>query len=572
MAVLPESLARAGRDATGSFLAEVPPHLIAEKDPDLFLKPGEFPRGDFLRVRSNRFIELLQLELLWEVSVDGTQEQMTQTSAEQPRATESDLQVVETHVSRLFFVEERVYKSKKPVVNAFLDYSTAEKRQVACCREVELNSRLAPDSYLGVLDLSLNGSEVDHVVVMERHPSASRLSARLDDPGVAADLQEVARKILVLHQSSPRSDEIDNAASPRAVNRLLIEGFEQLRQFSTSVLDRIELNWVEFLALHYLEGRRVLFDERVAQGHARDGHGDLQADDIFCLEDGPRILDCLEFDDQLRYSDELSDVAFLAMDLERLGHANLALTFLGFYQDLGARSWPKSLEHFYIAYRALIRSKVACMRFHQGEDTAAARAQGLLMLAADHLDAASVRLVLVGGLPGTGKTSIASKIAAETGSELLSSDRIRDELFPRSSSSGSTSFGHGRYSQDRVRAVYTEMLRRAELMLAGGQHVVLDASWSSESDRKAAESLAVDYCSFFTELRCVCPTEIAHQRIEHRAEEGVDASEATAEIADGLAAHADLWPTSTLIDTHTFSQSEAAAQAVQAVTNRLKDS
>ena len=495
---------------------------------------------------------------------------MTQASTDSHHGSESDVRVIETHVSRLFFVEGRVYKSKRPVVNAFVDYSTAEKRRVACHREVELNSRLAPDSYLGVLDLSLHGSEVDHVVIMERYPSNSRLSARLEDPRVEVDLREVARKVLALHQGSPQRREVDEVASPLAVNTLLTEGFDQLREFSPSVIHATDLNWVEFLALHYLEGRRALLDERVADGNARDGHGDLQADDIFCLEDGPRILDCLEFDDRLRYCDELSDVAFLAMDLERLGHANLASAFLGFYRDLGARSWPKSLEHFYIAYRALIRSKVACIRSFQGEDAATARAQGLMSLAADHLEAGSVQLVLVGGLPGTGKSSLARKLAAETGAELLSSDSIRDDIFPQSGRSTNTPFGQGRYTQDRVQSVYTEMLQRAGHLLERGQTVILDASWSRESDRNAAESLAVNSCSFFTELRCICPTEIAHQRIEHRVSEGNDESEATATIADELAAHADLWPTSTIIDTHKFSRSEAVAQAVQAVTKRLE--
>lgn len=469
------------------------------------------------------------------------------------------LRVVETHISRLFFVEDVVYKSKKPVVNAFIDYSTSEKRRIACLREIELNARLSPDAYLGVLDLCVDGMEVDHVVMMKRYPDSVRLSSLLGTTLAASYLEQVAGKILELHNASLPCQEVDESASVEAVTELVTAGFAQLSEFAGSVLDTYDLRRAEFLALRYLQGRGKLFEDRVASGAARDGHGDLQADDIFCLEDGPRILDCLEFDDTLRYCDELSDVAFLAMDLERLGHLDLAAGFLRCYQELAVRSWPKSLEDFYIAYRALIRSKVACLRSRQGEPTAATSAQELLGLATNHLESASVRLVLIGGLPGTGKSSLAGLLAAETGAQLLRSDLIRDEILPRAEFSDVTEFGQGRYRPDLVEAVYAEMLLRAGRLLERGEHVVLDASWSSKQDRKAAEALAAEHFSVLSEFRCECPTQVAQRRIEQRLLEGQDASEATALIAAGLAPFADPWPNSTLIDTEKLTPQNALA-------------
>jgi aminoglycoside phosphotransferase family enzyme len=213
------------------------------------------------------------------------------------------LGVVETHISRLFFVEDVVYKSKKPVVNAFIDYSTSEKRRIACLREIELNARLAPDAYLGVLDLCVDGTEVDHVVMMKRYPDSVRLSSLLGTTLAASYLEQVAGKILDLHDASSPCPEIAESASLEAVTQLVTDGFAQLGEFAGSVLDTYDLRRAEFLARRYLQGRGKLFEDRVASGAARDGHGDLQADDIFCLEDGPRILDCLEFDDKLRYCD-----------------------------------------------------------------------------------------------------------------------------------------------------------------------------------------------------------------------------------------------------------------------------
>src|SRR5207244_1110553 len=116
-----------------------------------------------------------------------------------------------------------------------------------------------------------------------------------------------------------RSPTISEAATVAAVRRNWEDNFAAVRRFAGPVLDREQTGEVEALAVRYLDGRGPLFDRRIADGWLRDGHGDLLADDIFCLPDGPRILDCIEFDDRLRYGDVLADVAFLAMDLERLG-------------------------------------------------------------------------------------------------------------------------------------------------------------------------------------------------------------------------------------------------------------
>src|SRR5205823_6674852 len=111
---------------------------------------------------------------------------------------------------------------------------------------------------------------------------------------------------------------------------------------------------IDRLAARYLAGRAALFDERIAAGKAVDGHGDLLADDVFCLGDGPRLLDCLEFDDALRYGDGLADAAFLAMDLARLDRPDLARAFLAAYATAADDDWPSSLADHHVAYRAQV--------------------------------------------------------------------------------------------------------------------------------------------------------------------------------------------------------------------------
>ena len=160
----------------------------------------------------------------------------------------------------------------------------------------------------------------------------------------------------------------------------------------------------------------------------RDGHGDLLAEDIFCLDDGPRILDCLAFDDELRWGDVLGDVAFLVMDLERLGHPDLARSLLADHGEFSGEHHPGSLAHLYVAQRALVRAKVAALRTSQtgsGKGPTTPEVEALLGMAVGHLRRAEVRLALVGGLPGSGKSTLAGRMADELGWVVLSSDAVR---------------------------------------------------------------------------------------------------------------------------------------------------
>jgi aminoglycoside phosphotransferase family enzyme/predicted kinase len=477
--------------------------------------------------------------------------------------------VVQTHVSRLFFVEDRVVKVKLPVRNEFLDLSTVAARAQACRREVELNRRLSPDVYLGVIDISLDGRTVEHGVLMRRLPEARRLSALLGTPEAPELLREVVQLVVGLHQRAERGPEIDEAASPASMSELWRTGVEQLRDHATTILDETSIARVELLAHEYLDGRRALVEHRIACGCACDGHGDLQADDIFCLDDGPRILDCLEFDDHLRHGDVLSDIAFLAMDLDRRGHPALARQVLEDHRRWYHDDWPGSLAAHHMAYRAHVRAKVACLRHSASGDPAdAAEAQQLQRRCVEHLEAGRVLLVLVGGGPGSGKTTLARALGRELGATVLSSDELRDELLPRSV--GSDAVDGGRYAPELVDRIYDAMLERAEHLAGMGEHVVLDASWTSARRRDAAGRLAERSGAVEVPLRCDCPDGVAEERVRRRAALGEDASEATVEVARHLATSADAWPEATIVPTEGTPERSllAALDAVEAARTR----
>ncbi|NMO57276.1 AAA family ATPase [Actinoplanes sp. TBRC 11911] len=458
-------------------------------------------------------------------------------------------QVLETHAAILLFLGDRAYKLKKAVDLGFLDFRDRTDRNAVCHREVELNRRLAADVYLGVADVHGPGGELwDHLVVMRRMPPERRLSTliRAGAP-VEDDLRRLARLLARFHATADRSPVIAAEGTRAALRGRWDATFAQLRPFHDGVLDAGAAIEVEHLTHEFLAGREPLFGERVEHGRIVDGHGDLIADDVFCLDDGPRPLDCLEFDDRLRYLDALDDAAFLAMDIEHLGANDLARLFLDWYAEFSGDPAPAALRDHYIAYRAFVRAKVACLRHEQGDLSATADVATYTDLTLRHLRAGTVRLVLVGGGPGTGKTTLAGALADRLGAVVLSSDRIRKELAGLAPEmSASAAYRHGIYTTEWTDRTYRELLHRAERLLGRGETVILDASWTAERHREAARALGAATHSRVREIRCTADRATVNERLARRAG---GMSDADAAIASAMAAAVAPWPQATDVAT-----------------------
>jgi len=480
------------------------------------------------------------------------------TVAERPVADwaqdEPWAQVAETHAAVVFLAGDRACKLKKPVNLGFLDFSTAEARAAACAREVELNRKFASDVYLGVAEIRGPDGEVcDHLVMMHRMPAARRLSALVRSRApVAGPLRQVARIIAAQHAKAARGPQIAEQGSRDALRRRWADNIEQTREIQAQLaprepLDPAVIDETERLASRFLAGRAPLLEARIRDGRIVDGHGDLLADDIFCLDDGPRILDCLDFDDRLRWLDGLDDVAFLAMDLERLGAPELAEQFMAAYADYSGDPAPASLRHHYVAYRAFVRVKIACLRGAQDDPAAGFEARHLAEVTLRHLQVGAVTLVLVGGLPGTGKSALADAVAARLGFTVLNSDRIRKELagLPAEASARAP-YERGIYTAEWTERTYAELLHRAVVLLAHGESVIADASFSSARQRAAAAAAAAGVSAVLVQLRCTASRELAARRMSARTRGLSDADQAVAEEMRAITAP---WPDAMVIDT-----------------------
>jgi aminoglycoside phosphotransferase family enzyme/predicted kinase len=467
---------------------------------------------------------------------------MTDEWRNPPSTGDAYAAVRETHSGVVFLVGDRAYKCKKPIDLGFLDFRSRESRRACCEREVELNRRLAPDVYLGVAELRDPGAGPgEPLVLMHRMPDARRLSTLLRS-GARLDhtVERLARTMAAFHASADRSSSISAEGTGDAIERRWSASFEQVASLTKGSQDVEQLNEIRHEVYQFLTGRGQLFAQRVTAGRIVDGHGDLICDDIFCLDDGPRILDCLEFDDRLRYIDVLDDIAFLAMDLETLGAPRLAHLLLDRYAEFSGDPAPPSLQHHYIAYRAFVRVKINYLRHAQGDGSAAAQARAYADIAVRHLRAGVVRMILVGGLPGAGKSTVAGLVADRLGAVLLSTDRLRKEISGLAPQMRSPErYERGLYDREHTERTYAELLDRAARLLCNGESVVLDGSWTNDRLRAQAAGIAERVNARPAQVECWAPSQMRRARLLARRD---GASDADPTVAERMAMDADPWP------------------------------
>jgi hypothetical protein len=399
---------------------------------------------------------------------------------------------------------------------------------------------------------------------MRRIPADRRLSTLVQAAApVDAPVRQVARILAAVHAGAPRSALINAEGSVEALFRRWQDNLSDAAANAGGLLDTDVYTEIDGLVRQFLAGRQPLLQDRIDGGRIVDGHGDLLADHIYCLDDGPRILDCVDFDDRLRWLDGLDDAASLVMDLERLGARDLGRRFADWYGEFAADPAPASLLHHYVAHRAFVRAKIACIEASEGAVAARRDARQLADLTLRHLRAGVVTVVLIGGLPGTGKTTLAENVGTNLGWAVLSSDRIRKEiagLAPHAD--GRSAFGTGIYTSEWTARTYGELLRRAAELLARGESAILDASWTSAELRSAALSVAHAQHAHLMQVRCAAAPEVADQRLLTRPR---GASDAGPEIPAKLAAATAPWPTAIVIDTGRRAAGAAADEALAVI-------
>jgi uncharacterized protein len=454
------------------------------------------------------------------------------------------VELVETHVSWVFLSGDRVVKVKKPVSYGFVDHTTLESRRRSCENEVRLNRRLTDGVYLGVVPIvrgaagyrvDAKGTPVEWATLMRRLPAEGMLDALLAAGESLPHLDgRIAERLIPFHRNGAAfcegpADEVAAAASA-----VVTENLTELEPFASEPLGPAQLGLVAEALRGFIAESRDLLHDRAASGWIREGHGDLRVEHV-CLEGSGeiQIFDCVEFSRSLRCADVASDLAFLLMDLERLGAQEAAGALVARYRTAGV-DLPDALLRFYKAHRALVRAKVACLRRRARADVA--ERAGLVADAADYLDlataaAVTVRpaLIAMTGLSGTGKSTVAAALARALDAPIFASDVVRKEL---SGEAGPApmAWEQGLYAPERVEATYERLIGLATQALAASHTAILDATFleGKRRERLAAVSRSAGVPLVLVET--VCEEEAAVGRILMRARRGDSRSDATVEV------------------------------------------
>ena len=454
------------------------------------------------------------------------------------------VELVETHVSWVFLAGDRVVKVKKPVDYGFVNHTMFESRRRSCEDEVRLNRRLTDGVYLGVVPVvrgaagyrvDAEGTPVEWATLMRRLPAEGMLDALLAARTIPPGLGDrLAERLIPFHRNGAAfcegpADEVVAAASA-----VVTENLTELEPFASEPLGPAQLGLVADALRGFIAERRDLLHHRAASGWIREGHGDLRVEHV-CLEGSGeiQIFDCVEFSRSLRCADVASDLAFLLMDLERLGAQEVAGALVARYRT-DSVDLPDALLRFYKAHRALVRAKVACLRRPSRADVAAR--DGLVAEAADYLDlataaAVTVRpaLIAMTGLSGTGKSTVAAALARALDAPIFASDVVRKELSGKAGPA-SAAWEQGLYAPVRVEATYERLIELATQTLAAGRAAILDATFleGKRRERLAAVSRSAGVPLVLVET--VCDEEAALGRILMRAKRGDSRSDATVEV------------------------------------------
>lgn len=437
----------------------------------------------------------------------------------------------ETHISHLFFAGDLVFKVKKAVRFAFLDYGTLTRRRYFLNEELRLNRRLAPSVYIGVMPISYDdatwrlggwGEPAEYVLVMRRLPEKRMLPFLLQTNQVTVEMmRELAAVLARFHNEAPRNQITEPAHYRARVEKQWRENLTDLAPFVDSWIARDELDAVSGFGDQFLQRHGELLGRRAEGGWVRDVHGDLHCEHVCFAPEGVQIFDCIEFDFQLRSCDLAAEMAFLLMDLEVRGGVALTEPLLGRYRELIDDPGQAMLLPFFKCYRALVRAKVHGLRGPEGSASAGRYWRHAARLV---WQSQAPFLVVTCGLTGSGKSTLARELGERLGVPVLNSDSVRKNL-AGVRGARRVAFAEDIYSPVMTARTYDQLAREAEKYLARGSSVIVDATFTQREQREKIMSLAakLKLPAFF--LHCSVAPAITKERLVARAAAGIDISD-----------------------------------------------
>jgi len=470
--------------------------------------------------------------------------------AAQSRSGGPPARVIETHISYVLLTGGFAYKIKKAVGLGFLDFRTLAARRFYCDEELRLNRRLAPDIYLDVIAvtgsidapaLGGHGAAVDYAVRMREFPQAALAVHALERGELsAAHVSALARQVAAFHRTAGCAPPHGRLGAPEVILRIALQNFAQLRPLLRAEAEAADLDVLEAWTRKQHAACASAMAQRRDHGFTRECHGDLHLGNIALLEGQPVIFDCIEFNEEMRWIDVMSEIAFTTMDLRDRGRPDLASRFLDAYLEITGDYAGLGVLRFYLVYRAMVRAKIARLRAHQcapgdAADALVAESAGYLRLAGEFARTTGAAIVITHGVSGSGKTTVSQALVEAGGAIRIRTDVERKRLHgldPDAERGERAGIDAGLYSPATTQATYRHALALAQQATAAGYAVIVDGAFLERWQRRLFKELAAKAGIAMVILACAAGDAILRERIACRHARGDDASDADLAVLD----------------------------------------
>lgn len=458
------------------------------------------------------------------------------------------LKHIQTHASDVFIVPPFVYKVKKPVNFRFLDFSTLNKRKYYCERELELNRRLCSDIYLNVEKISINCGNltfsngdkvVEYAVKMKKLPEKYFLMNLLKKGKVDKyDFTNIVKKLVVFYNNQHIDREINKFGEREKIKFNIYENFDLSKKFVEKTISSSSYEAIKLYNDTFFKIKSKLFNKRVKLGFIKDCHGDLHLEHINYAPKDINIFDCIEFNNRFRYIDIASDIAFLSMDLDFNGYPKFGNFVVSEVSKKLEDKTIFEIVDFYKCYRAYVRGKVESIRSEAPEVSEKDRkfshekSKKYFQLALRYsLFGSKPGIIVIFGLIGTGKTTLANLLSDELSAEVISSDQVRKEITgTKLTEREFKGFSKGIYSKKTTDQTYNEVLKKGIREIQLGKNVILDASYSKRKYRNEVRLEAKKLGVPLLFIETAASKNIIRKRLLEREKVGKSISDARWEI------------------------------------------
>lgn len=454
-----------------------------------------------------------------------------------PHPTQEPIELIQTHVSYVLLTGDYAYKLKKPVNFGFLDYSTLELRKHFCDEELRLNQRGAGELYLEVLpitgdelqyQLGGTGQAGEYVLKMRAFPQESLFISMFEQGQVNESLmEELGRVVAEYHAHAQTNDYIRKFGEVAQVRQSIDENYQQTSKYIGGPQSKAQFEETKQYTDRFFEERSQLFNSRIENNWIRECHGDLHLRNICLWHDKILLFDCIEFNEPFRFVDVMYDVAFASMDLEARQRKDLANAFLNTYVEQTGDWEGLQLLPLYLSRQAYVRAKVNSFLLDDPgvpdavKEEAKATAAAYYRQASEYTKPGIGQLILMSGLSGAGKSTVARQLARKEGAIHIRSDAVRKHLgkIPLQQRGGDEL-----YTAEMTQKTYDRLLSLGILLASQGFTVILDAKYDRSRLRGEAIAQAKSHQIPLQILHCTAPHEVLKQRLQQRTGDIADAT------------------------------------------------